>query len=216
MDFLHNRWIRAIGLVPMTVYSYLAVISVYAMFCETINRPPNQVFPGTDLIGMLGYLFFLSIIGTSGVFAFVTAYFMRGVFKILYVAGALAVLSSVSYLPLSFIFNAEVDFHPNVASQQFMVGKWMDTRHRLDLMSDSSYVLAYGGGSQPSGDSAIYRGVWRLEGNDIYLSNPGPRSTTPWNVRTSDGYYFITYAIPANPDAWSGNLGLMRESDWTN
>jgi len=168
----------------------------------------------TDLIGWIGYLFFLGIIGASGILAIVTAYYLRGAFKILYIAGILAILSSASYLPLSFTHTALVDFHPEISDPQFLVGKWMDDTIELELISDSIYILNKKTGFLFRSDNVQNKGTWRLDRNKLYLQNLDSTWYSPWEVLSSDGYYFIAYYFPENFDAWSGYLGLMRETEW--
>lgn len=210
-----NRWIRAFGFVPLTLYSVLSFISVKAVISNTVFRPHNLVFPMTDLIGWFGYLAFLTSIAGSGILAIWTAYYFRGVFKILYLSGSLAILSSMAYLPLSFLYNADVDFNPEISGQQFIVGTWMDNHNQLQLRADSSYVLDYKIRSIFLNDSSHFEGKWTLDRNRIHFSNLDPRWANPWEIRRSDGFYFITYSIPDNHDAWTGNLGLMRDFEWS-
>jgi hypothetical protein len=168
----------------------------------------------TDLMGWIGYFFFLSVVGSSGVVAIITAYLMRGVFRILYVAGTLAIISSLLYLPLSFRYNADFDLSPNIPDAQFLFGTWQDNAYHLELQPDSSYRLSYLGGFLWREDSVHVGGTWRFTENRLSLSDSLGNFSEPWLVTTSAGYYFITYSIPDNLDAWTGNLGLMRASDW--
>ncbi len=213
-DFLKKRWVRVVGLVPMAIYSVLATAAVWILISETLFRPPNLVLSGTDIIGMFGLAFFLAIIGGSGVYAIITAYFMKGIFKILYIAGIFAIIAAAAYLPLKIVFNAEVDFHPSIPNQGFLVGIWYDDYYKIELGPDNSYVLTRDYESVIGGGGTQYKGEWRLSRNKLHLTNLPSLWPGPWEVRTSDGYYFITYHIPDNPDAWSGYLGLMREKDW--
>ena len=214
MKFLQKRWVRIIGLVPMTLYTALAVYGAVGVIRETLFRPPNHVFPGTDLIGIIGLFIFLGIVAGSGVLAVFTAYFMKGIYKILYYAGGLALASAIVFLPLSLIFNAEVDFHPRISGPEFVVGTWMDTHNRLDLRADSTYTFAYIDVSDPPDGKSKHSGTWSLDRHLLCLTPASPDTSMEWRVRESDGYYFITYEIPPNPDAWSGNLGMMRETEW--
>ena len=169
----------------------------------------------TDLIGWFGYAVFLAAIAGSGVLAILTADHFRGVFKVLYLSGALAIVSSISYLPLSLLCNAEVEFSPEISGQQVIVGNWKDDFYQLELKADSSYVLEYRVSSIFLDDSSHFEGNWRLDRNRIYFSNLDSQWANPWEIRKSDGLYFITYSIPDNADAWTGNLGLMKESEWS-
>lgn len=206
-NLLRKRWVRIVGLVPMTVYSFLACLAMYAVLSDTVFRPPNHVFPMTDMPGWIGYLFFLGIIVVSGAFAIATAFLMGGVFRVLYVSGPIAIVAAMLYLPLSFTFNATVDFHPDIEDQSVMIGTWVTADDRLSLFGDSTYVLTVDGGSQ-------FRGTWRFDNGDLFLSHLQQDAVTAWPIFESGGYYFITHSIPANFDAWSGDLGFMRESDW--
>lgn len=213
-DFLQKRWVRIVGVISLTFYSYLSLGFAYSLISNTIFRPPNQVFPATDGPGWIGYLLFLSIIGLSGILAVVTAYFMKGIFKILYVSGIVAFLSSILFFPLSFSFNAYVEFHPDISNTQFLVGSWINDRSRLMLNADSTYTLEYDDGCLWWYDSTHSKGTWSLDHNRLHLSDISYTSEHPWMIRKSSGYYFITYEVQGNPDAWTGDLGLMREDDW--
>lgn len=214
MNFLQKRWVRAIGLVPMTLYTFFSLALIHMLVGDTVLRPVNQVFAMTDGVGWLGFLFYLGFIGATGIMAGATAHYMRGVFKILYVAGAFAILYAVAFLPLSFVFNAEVDFRPDVPNSQFVEGRWKDVHVDLTLLPDSTYRLTYDHEHLDEETALGYEGRWSLERNKVHLSSVHPRWPSPWEVRASGGYHFITYSVPDNPDAWSGNLGLMRERDW--
>ena len=199
----------------MAVFSYLSLAFCYGLISATIFRSPNQVFAMTDLIGWMGFFIFLAIIGGSGILAIVTAYFMRGVFQLLYVTGSLATLAAIAFFPLSFVFNANVDFNPKISDARTLEGQWMDENHSMKLLSDRTYVLTWHYYKDfPDSGIKVYEGTWSLSRNEIRLTNFPPDRPGPWDVRYSQGYYFITYDIPDNPDAWSGNLGLMREDDW--
>ena len=215
MKLRENPWIRAVGTIPLSVYTVLAFISVKFVISGTIFRPANRLLPMTDLIGWLGYAVFLTGIAGSGIMAIWTAHYFRGIFKILYLSGALAIVSSISYLPLSLQRNAEVEFSPEISGQQFIVGSWKDEFYQLELKADNSYILDYRVSSYFLNDSSHFDGNWSLDRNRIHFSNLDPKWANPWEIRKSDGHYFITYSIPDNADAWTGNLGLMRESEWS-
>ena len=199
----------------MLVYSLFVIAFTWVVISGAVSRPPNHINSGTDLIGMVGLMVFLGFIGATGILAIIVAYYVRGAFKIFFGSGALAILTAISYLPLSFVFNADVDLNPHVPDSQFLVGTWMDESYRLELHSDSSYILLTETYGLFNRDSLRYEGTWRLDGNLVHFSNPDPRWRNPWEVTASDRYYFITYSIPDNLDAWSGDLGLMREKEWT-
>jgi len=214
-EFLQKRWVRIVGLIPMSIYSYLAIMSVYIVATETIFRPIHKVFSMTDMIGWIGYLFFLSIIGCSGILAIMTAYYMKGVFKILYIAGAMAIISSVTYLPLSFIFGGDYELYPEVPNEEFLHGKWFNENTILELNPDNTFSIIYDNRSIIGGDSTNYEGTWEYgKLNKIYFDGLNPDWRNPWEVTWGNGYYFITYSIPDNFDAWTGDLGLMREQEW--
>lgn len=139
---------------------------------------------------------------------------MKGIFKVLYVAGILSLLSSITFLPLAFNFNADYDFRPEISNPQFLVGKWIDKSNQLELYSDSTYFLTHDNRFLIWGDSKHCEGTWEFDDGNIYLYNLNHNWPSPWAVNTSDGYYFITYSIPDNFDAWTGNLDLMREQEW--
>jgi len=168
----------------------------------------------TDLIGWIGYLFFLSLLAGTGLLALITAYKLGRIFKVLYIAGSLIILYSASYLPLNFLFTTDVEFYPDNIDAHFLSGKWMNDYYQLELVSDSTYKLTYREGFLFWEDSLSITGIWRCDRHEIYFSNPYPYWTDPCEVTKSDGYYFITYSIPDNFDAWTGDLGLMREKDW--
>ena len=213
-SFFRKHWVRSVGYVVMTGYSLLAIFAVLNVLSQSVFRPPNQVFPPFNLIGFAGYFFFLTAIFGSGVLAAVTAYYLRGAFRALYVAGALAILSAVTYLPLCLIFNADVDFYPPVPDSQFLVGKWMDDYYQLQLNEDGTYALNHQEGRFFWRDTLEhYEGGWTLEGNQINLSN-NPGLKNPWEVTKSQGQYFLTYGMPRDLDSWFGYLGLMREKEW--
>lgn len=214
MDFFQKRWVRIVGLVPMSLYSLVSILLVYGLINDTVFRPPNKVFSMTDLIGWMGYLFFLSLLAGTGLLALFTAFKMGRIFKVLYIAGSLIILYAASYLPLNFLFTTDVEFYPDNVDAQFLIGKWMNDDFQLDLFSDSTYTLTYQSHFLFWGDSLSSGGIWRQDRHRIYFSNPYPYWTNPCEVTKSDGYYFITYGIPENFDAWTGDLGLMREKDW--
>ncbi|MFH2050504.1 MAG: hypothetical protein ABIJ12_13795 [bacterium] len=213
-EFLQKRWVRVAGIFPMAFYSYLAIMSVYIVVSETFFRPVHKIFPMTDGIGWLGYLFFLSIVGCSGILAIITAYYMKGIFKVLYIAGAMAIISSAAYLPLSFIFCGEHDLYPEFSGEEFLCGKWINDSFALDLKEDNTYSITFYD-SNPSGkDKLKYEGTWKLKHHEIFLDGLEPNWNQSWDLTWGNGYYFITYSISDNLDAWDGNLGLMREQDW--
>jgi hypothetical protein len=207
--FFEKHWVRFVGYFVAAFYCLLAYLAIEIVVTETIFRPPNHVFPMTDGIGWIGYLFFLSIVAGSGILAIVTAHYLHGYFRILYVAGAVAIVSAIFYLPLSFRFNADVNFQPDIPDATFIAGTWTDGGLTLDLMTDSTYQLD--SWSVP-GD----HGRWRLDRNLLYLTpdTGAVWQKRPWEVTASSGYFFITNTIPENFDAWSGDLGLMRKADW--
>lgn len=207
--FFEKRWVRIIGLLPMTLYCFLVFIAVSMVLDMSFLRDVNQVFPGTDLIGMLGYFFFLGIVFGSGILAVVTAYFLKGVFRILYLAGSLAIISAVTYIPLAIAFSPNYVLRPEIPEFSYFVGEWVDRYYMLNIDADSSYQLY-----TRKSLTLLAQGKFQFDDDRIEFKIDSSEFQYPFRVVKSEGYYFIRYDIPENPDAWSGNLGLMRLVDW--
>lgn len=165
----------------------------------------------TDGPGWLGYFFFLGVIALSGVLAIITAFVMRGFFNILYAAGLIAVASAISYLPLSIRYNAKECHLSDIKNKKEIVGTWKTDYYELDLNSDSTYALRI---TSAFDDRVIDSGWWWFGGREIHLSTNDSLDVRPWLLLHSDGYDFIRIENPDNADAWSGDLGLMRQADW--
>ena len=102
MKFVKQSWLRQGGLALTVIYSVLAVYSVIALLNGTFCGPPESVLQGGESIGYIAYLFFLGLMGMSGLIAIMAAYRYKGVFRVLYFAGSLAILSSLANLILFF------------------------------------------------------------------------------------------------------------------
>lgn len=213
-DFLDKKWVRVVGILPMVLYSLFVFNLTRNILSTTVFRLPNQVTSGTDLIGMIGYLFFLGIILWPAVAAIFTAYHMKGIYKFLYLPGSIALLLVLSHVPLSLYFNAEYDLNYKVDNPKMITGKWMDNWKQLQLNSDNTYSLTIRNDHYCGENRSRYEGTWKSDGNRLILSSTCNRHQSPWTMSSSDGYVFITYGIPENLDGWAGDLGLMREKDW--
>lgn len=213
--FLQKKWVRVAGVFPAALFVLMAYWSVTFLLNTSILRPLNQVLAITDLISFLGYAFALGILFGSGVLSLLMARFMGGFYRVLYITGLVAVLASTFNFPMALIYNAEWDSTPKtIPDRAYFVGTWRDKLHTLQLHDDSTYTFTNSHGQIVWADFTPSEGTWRLEQSKLHLTGLHYHWPSPWRVVTSEGYYFIRYEIPGNPDAWSGNLGLMRESDW--
>ncbi|MCP4567182.1 MAG: hypothetical protein GY841_06350, partial [FCB group bacterium] len=209
--FLQKRWVRIIGIIPLSIYTYFAIMISYGLIADTVFRPPNKVFPGTDLIGWLGYMFFLGIILFSGIAAMVTAYFMNGIYRLLYISGGLAVFFALAFFPLNFKYTANYESQCDIPEPQGITGEWKNDWYQLTLREDSTFNLTHCWGNWFTQDTCThYDGSWRFEKRNLYLTDPNRDFKMKCEIFRSQGYHFITYGIPENFDAWLGNLGMMR------
>lgn len=215
VQVFQKRWVRRVGLVPMTLFSLLAVYIFGAVLLGPFLRPPNYApcvsFDGPALIG---WFFGVGVSMVVGICAVFTAYFMRGIFKILYFSGAMFWIGVSINFPVAVLTTPNVDFNLELEDPQFLVGTWMDDRLQLELSADSTFVLT-GYSTEwfrfPTGEVG---GTWLLDGNNIYFSQRDRPTTKECMVTESEGFYFITYEEIVDLDGFSGNLGLMREEDW--
>jgi len=162
----------------------------------------------------MGYLFFLTITCFSGIMAVATAYYMRGFFRILYLSGFLGITGPLLYFPLSFSFNAGVEFYPQVPNEQFVVGEWKSDQNRLELRADSTFEAEFNYTWLFGSRRDTHSGRWALDRHELHLIDQGAGWSDTWEVTFSDGHFFLTYSLKGNPDAWGGNLGLMRSDEW--
>ena len=214
MEFFQRRWVKITSLIPMVLYTVYILTLTQDILSRTVFRQPNLVFAGTDLIGAIGYLVFLFTVFVSGASAVLAAYFLRSVYRFLYIGGVLAMAYAVLLIPLTIVFTVDVEFHPAVPNDEFVMGTWLDEYYRLTLQEDHTYTLEQREGGEWNVIVTPDSGQWRRDGNDLWATNHPFHNKTNWEIYECDGYYFITYNIPGNFDAWSGNLGLMRESEW--
>lgn len=214
IPFLQKRWVRILGIFPATFYTLMAGLVTISLIEITIFRPPNSVFPEMDMVDWVGLLFLSSIVFLSGVCAIVTAHFMRGFFRVLYFAGFLGIVGPCAHLPLTFVFNADVDFYPEITDEQFLVGDWKCEDYLLELREDGSFSVTIDEAFLFEDEGREYSGNWSHDLNKLTLMDEDADWSAEWEVRESDGYYFITYSVPETSDAWDGDLGMMRSDEW--
>ncbi|MFH1686739.1 MAG: hypothetical protein ABIE70_04370 [bacterium] len=214
VTFLQKRWVRVAAVFPALLYTAAVCVIATGVFMSTVFRPPNKIFPMTDLVGWLGYLFFLGIYAAIGVAAILTGYLMRGHFRILYWVGGLAVLTALMFLPLSFAFPGHAETQVIVDDPMFLAGQWKDDYHQLELREDGSFALETDGTWLFGGEVTHHAGEWSLDRWDLSLRDSANGWFATWEISRSDTFYFITYTIPDNFDGWDGYLGLMRPAEY--
>ena len=156
LEVRQKRWVRVAGLVPMAVYSGLVFLMVHVMLSNSIFRAPNDRFPGLPVTGYIALFFFMSLVCGSGVVAILTGAYMRGVYRVLYLVGTVAAVSSAAFMPMIFVLGPKIDRFPDIPGPQFLVGTWVDEDYRLELFPDSTYTLTAVGESSYLGDEKHY------------------------------------------------------------
>lgn len=213
--FLQRRWVRIAGLIPAAIFVFLSYWTVVFVLRWSLLRTPNHVFAITDLISFIGYAVFLVFLFGSGVISILMARFMGGFYRVLYITGLVTVLASTIHFPMTLIYGADWNSYPKeVPSAEALAGTWCNSYMVLELHRDSTYSLTLADPDQTTDSFTPSSGTWYLERNKLHLTDLNFTWPSPWWIVTSEGRYFIRYEFPGNPDAWSGNLGLMRESDW--